>query len=957
MLPLWIIDLNQDKQANEKLASLLGGLSERQRSYWHYTPVGDVCGVVEDVQSCKKLVSWIVQEGQRCVNEFRGKGFVFSNLQVCVLGHVQEELTQSVFHVLPNLLYDQTEKILSYHANRGVEITGMLTVPEIVNQMVNAEKRRRCALFLNELNLLVKDRGRFNRVILVQENQYVENRFYHQLDVPGQMELVFQYLVSAYFCGHGNSTIFANNLADERTFYSLGAASVYYDAPAHKTQSVNDVMHKIVDVMETSEVDEEYSRIKTSQLHAQFNSDAVSQNLRNGCVGINEHLAKLFEAPNPHPIVHFFKPSLWPKYFGKYFRYLPARLLEYSQTATYALYSRFGHVITQNADEKIVQLRNQIRNVVRNVTTDEAAENPTIGQQISLYNALIHSIAQEEEEAKKIQVDVMGIPKDLAQFYQLCEECSPDVQPEQIFKNLKKELKLEPTVLGALARSIIMGVAFCLLGVPLLKLLTPRIIYLGAFSYMEWLWYLIFFLLPFMVEGGIVLRRHFKRIRKYRLQLMAYSLWTVNKKLASHHRDSIIRVYQEIKDFCHQRKVVLEAVKEAISYTPATQSTVALPETKFNQPLLEGNFSGVPLFDDPKKAAAAIKIHLGVRKVDEMENFEVNALIRRYFAEVDVAQMFDAEYPEDQENFTKCLKCLERCVAEGSEKCIEECPAKSVEEGSEKDDMKCIKKDITERVEKAVTAISKMVVPRLDNIATNIGEFYAKYRSNINLKPLLAQAGLNGMFVTGNEYNPILARMSDTKLCQQLLLPDEPKMQQAAAKCCDRCCTDPYIMLVSWQEITDVDGGKKCGVAMKKYDKLCFSDKIAVYYAFYKYSEMLQGNIAETPIHVSRGEMVEVQAMMKELEEEIEPFALPAAEMPEQENQPQSAEEEPEENSEQTVAEGIPEEQEQPMAEDPGHPKTEEVPDEQAQTVTEEPQTDEEQSQLTMEEPNDVDAE
>ena len=166
MLPLWIIDFNQDKQANEKLACLLGNLSAHQRPYWYYTLVGDTCGAVEDVNSCKKLVSWIVQEGQRCVNEFRENGYIFSNLQVCILGHVQEELTQSVFHVLPNLLYDQVEKIFSYHANRGIEITGMLMVPETINQMVNAIKRRRCAIFLNELKHLVKNRGRFNRVIL-----------------------------------------------------------------------------------------------------------------------------------------------------------------------------------------------------------------------------------------------------------------------------------------------------------------------------------------------------------------------------------------------------------------------------------------------------------------------------------------------------------------------------------------------------------------------------------------------------------------------------------------------------------------------------------------------------------------------------------------------------------------------------------------------------------------------
>ena len=87
------------------------------------------------------MVKELVEEGRKCYNKFIQEGYNISNFQIAVLGTADEELSQSIFAPIAGLLRDNLPRIVSDHANLGVEITGILFIPRTINQTDDIQKR------------------------------------------------------------------------------------------------------------------------------------------------------------------------------------------------------------------------------------------------------------------------------------------------------------------------------------------------------------------------------------------------------------------------------------------------------------------------------------------------------------------------------------------------------------------------------------------------------------------------------------------------------------------------------------------------------------------------------------------------------------------------------------------------------------------------------------------------
>ena len=179
MLPVWIIDLGGSEVSSKKLQGLLASLSDSQKPFWHYFHPKDAKPVT-DVSSLKALMESLVADGRECYNGFIKAGYPVNNFQIAILGAADERLSQTAFAPLPGLLRDYLPKIVSDHANLGVEVTGILFIPSTINQLDDVREREHAAMLLEDVNMLSNTLGarHYNRVIAYQDIQYKGARFY-----------------------------------------------------------------------------------------------------------------------------------------------------------------------------------------------------------------------------------------------------------------------------------------------------------------------------------------------------------------------------------------------------------------------------------------------------------------------------------------------------------------------------------------------------------------------------------------------------------------------------------------------------------------------------------------------------------------------------------------------------------------------------------------------------------
>ena len=150
------------------------------------------------------------------------------NFQIALLGNALEDTSIQLFAPLPGLLRDYYHRIVSDHANRGVEITGFLFISGKINQIPLVSRREKIAVFLESVNLLAGRGGganSFDRVVAYQESQYVGKRYYAELDAPRRRELLFEYLCAIYLGDSQSPKLFDRIDAGEGGIFSLGAAS------------------------------------------------------------------------------------------------------------------------------------------------------------------------------------------------------------------------------------------------------------------------------------------------------------------------------------------------------------------------------------------------------------------------------------------------------------------------------------------------------------------------------------------------------------------------------------------------------------------------------------------------------------------------------------------------------------------------------------------------------------
>ena len=633
MLPIWIIDLGGSEASQAKLQDLLGSMDASLKPYWHYYPVA--AAPVSDGPSCKALLEAIVADGRACYNDFIKSGYAVSTFQIVMLGAADQALTQSVFAPLPGLIRDALPRIVSDHANLGVEVTGILYIPSTINQVDDVRKRERAALLLEEVNLLCSCLGakHFNRVVAYQDVQYKDVRFYPGLRAEQCAELLFQLLCNLFLVKENTERLF-DKTGQESGIFSLGVASVYYNSEQHRSYELKRLLDKLLaEFKDKDNTDGDYAlkRVREMLEADVIAPETLSARITETCGGLDANLKKMLEEADPHPVWDLFRSDLLPLYYRKFLKYMPARLTRFLQSLSYTLLTSRATILRRNREKAAEGIRAVLREAYRKVLLDKSAHFATIAQMESFFKEAEACLEEQKKAVTPLLLEVVPVPKYLRNEYNQCMADEQANKPQAILELLKKNLKKEPVVLALLVRCFLLGILLVFTVIPLIRVVSPTIINLGGLPTIEWLWIPVLFFIPLVVEFFIKLRRHFKRIKRLKYRLLAATLLHVNRQLSQQVVQEQNALYDALMAECAAQLEELGRFRELLSASEEESTPPLIPQTLFNQPLSGGAFMDEKLVEDDSAMEAHIRVKDETLPLSRLEKEDLLELLKQAF--------------------------------------------------------------------------------------------------------------------------------------------------------------------------------------------------------------------------------------------------------------------------------------------------------------------------------------
>ena len=801
MLPVWMIDLGGSEVSSKKLQGLLASLSDSQKPFWHYFHPKEVKPVTDEA-SLKAIMDALVADGRDCYNSFIKAGYPVNNFQIVILGAADEKLSQTVFAPLPGLIRDYLPRIVSDHANLGVEMTGILFVPSTINQLDDIHEREHAAMMLEDVNMLSETLGarHFNRVIAYQDVQYKGVRFYPGLSEEERTELLFQILSHLFLVGERSERLF-DKIGQESGIFSLGAASVYYSSEQHKSYELKRLLDKLLaEFKEKANTDEEYAFKSVREILDEnaVSPDSVSKRLTEGCGSLDIDLKKMLGEADPHPVWDLFRSDLIPAYYKKFLKYTPARLTRFMQSLSYVLRKGRADMIRKNRTNAAIGIKELLRSAYKKILLDKAAKYATISQLESFFKQAKEHLGELRTKVVLTLQEIVPVPDYLRHDYDKCLLDEEGNKPSAIMDKIRKNLKKEPIVLSVVVRCFLLGILLVFTIIPLLRVLSPKVINLGEIATIEWLWIPVIFFLPLIIAFFIKLRRHFKRIKRLKYRLLAATLLAVNKRLSQFLMDEEGAFYDELAAECSAQLKLLEKFRELLHSHDVKSGDLLIPETKFNQPLIGGAFCGEKLIDDESATEAEIRVGDESLRLSGLEKKDLLTLLKAAF-------------------------CLPEALS-----------AADLGDGQ----------DVGGHAEELVGVFDGQFAPQLQiTSADDIGSMLRLLDGKVNLEALVKMAGVNGMLFSKAKDNLAVVRITNAPgtfaECKVMSEPD----------------TKDYALYTTWQKLSvGISAPLVCNCQLDTLPDLSFSDKLSLYYGYYRRKD-LSYTLAGSPVRISRDDM------------------------------------------------------------------------------------------------------
>ncbi|MBP5455061.1 MAG: hypothetical protein J6Y37_00995 [Paludibacteraceae bacterium] len=674
MLPLWIIDITKKSDRRTHFQSLLGQINgvltqeelpdffnapaskkEPVPPLWLYSKLDNDFDEIEkeDIEKMSDFIYEIQEKLVKCGQDFikmlrHSNASTTMTLNIYVIGDATEAFSNLIFPSIAVMIQKEKGRIMPNHIHQGMSIIGSLYIPSNVNSL-RVKERQAILLTLKEIEVqhnIPSIRG-YDRMFFFQDVQNRTENFYSILTPEQQAEFLEQSLVHLYFACDNVHPLISGSSSDDHFYFSLGVASCFFDTEIQdkvdKLSVVNQLIQTLKEPGDAEQVDNqdfiEYDKIDVQQIIKNFQS-----------VAFDLSKAKLAD-PNPHPIADFFRKRLKRLYFNYYLKYYPANLR-----------LKILEIINKESEDELEEISAERRRLQK-IFTESGLTN-ALEKQISSSNCHTGVILRIKENLKtfktklgikkgeiqhRIEQDIWmhlidySVPQklrdDFEEYHERyksdmnnhstsdpCEEMKQAAQSD-----LTNNLKQEATFLSRIGRSFLLGIMLVLGIVPILTFISPALIDLGDIKRNALYWSEGLFMLPILWQFIDMAIYYWKRQVKER-KLTAYYLHDAYARIANRIQsemfffyDHLMKLSDEYIDRCDriQRELLPRSSGELMKKQ-------TLPQTIFNQPLIDGSFNGLPLIPASEDECSKIYVNFAPQYINELDKEDHHQLIHSY---------------------------------------------------------------------------------------------------------------------------------------------------------------------------------------------------------------------------------------------------------------------------------------------------------------------------------------
>ena len=604
----------------------------------------------------------MLDEGKAFIHRLRSSNVKpYQTINVIVLGDARDELTQSVFASIAAILTKEKGRFMPAHIHQGLSITGCLFVPCNVNAY-KVDERNKVLHLLDEIEVqhnLPSMRG-YDHMMLYQDVQNRTECAYTILSEQQQAQYLMQCLVHMFLACDINYPLLSGTSSEESFYFSMGAASVYFDMDVEDNKEANRVAIKLLETLKADGTGEMRELQKPLVDKDDFTADMY--------VGMFSKIAENMDVEDvpvgpfrPHPIVDYLNKNLKRVYYQFKLRYLPADLLRgITASIEKATSDRLDMIAEKSKkafDSLACKLKPAITRRLAKVTEVDGAlvyiETllKKMQEMMSTERERIRVRVEEQFWLNIMDKDSLAVPRNQKDYFEEYHDiyindidakndgagCA-GAKNEALLK-LKDILSQEKTTLATLVRIFFMSIMLVLCLLPLLDMLSPGTIDLGNVKKNAFYWGMFIFIIPALIQ--ILCYFLYMRKRNAAINVLkAYYLHDAYARLAN-------RVEYEANEF-YMKGIALEEeylkrckqIREEITIKENDFATKPLiPDTMFNQPLNGGVFNEEEII--PAKEIECRKIRVRSIGVPTNELTTANYFLLINFFNDIIAKLFD----------------------------------------------------------------------------------------------------------------------------------------------------------------------------------------------------------------------------------------------------------------------------------------------------------------------------
>lgn len=716
-----------------------------------------------------KFQSDLVHEGQEFIKNLRKSNAPPDiKFNVVVLGDLTESFTRIVFPSVARMLQKEKGRMLPHHIHQGMEIIGMLYVPADINTRKVAE-RRSMKRTLTEIDVQhrVNDMRGYDHMMFYQDVQNRTETVYPMLNDRQLAEYLLQCLVHLFLACDETHPLLSGTTAADAFYFSMGATSLHYNAENECINAQNKVAREFIRQLKSQGIDEKRNKDLSLLDESNYAPEKLLSDFE-----VVEKLNKdiiTIKKPNPHPYKQFLARKLNRYYYGHYLKYFSKELMHH-------IHSKVESGTKSALDEVAVKSKRRfadtqriifegVEGVVGNLSADDGGI-PTIEY---LFKDLQEKVSRQRPDIKPLlnvmywrKVEETLIQRNIRdQFEEYHDAYLADMKNKSDGKQqlkIKKDainelnghLSQESTLTGIIGRDILFAIMLILAVIPLLCLISPRLINLGNVRRYAEIWAAALFSVPAIIS---IIKIGRYQLRKKRLinNLKAIYLHDAFARVANRMESEVNSFYDRIIalsgkyiDRCAQ--IMKELGR---GFKDDENKEDLFPETMFNQPLIGGHFGSKQLLPASENEDAEVNINYIRYKLSELSPVEYFLFINQN--KNIIKELFcDVRIPEN---------LLRRLDEGGNEVLL----TKSQQEQEMLEEWSNHQEQFYRKLKDMVRESVKIY----EN--STIGEktlHYYKHNGYSFLKNTIAYAASNGELTSSSDLEYVDAKFNDKRLCE-----------------------------------------------------------------------------------------------------------------------------------------------------------------------------------------------